>query len=67
MAFFLNVLHELQEEIFPITLGMVNLKSGLDADYLEYDSFEENTKLIYTNYNPDLHSFIALFLYIEKR
>ena len=43
MVFLLNVLKELQETIFPITLGMINLKSGLDADFLEYDNFEENS------------------------
>lgn len=68
MAFFLNVVKELcEEEKYPITIGMINLKTGLDADFLEYESFPQNQQLMYSMYNAQEHEFLALVIYMTKR
>lgn len=63
MAFLLNALKRISGNKVPLTLGMVNILSAPDADYLEYDSFRENAYLQYTKYNPEEHEFLGLIVY----
>lgn len=40
MTFFLNATKELTEDAkVPFTIGLINLKSSIDADYLDFESF----------------------------
>jgi transposase len=66
MAFLLNSLKKVIGVNHPLTLGMAVIESDPLSDFLEFDNLAENNFLQYNQYDPTIHRFIILVIYLRK-
>ena len=47
-------------------MGLVVILNPEDADFLEYESMTENNLLQFPNYDPKVHKYLGLVIYLKE-